>query len=51
MQDERIKSEKLSIEIMDIKQRVEKQRDSAKMNGEFQIVEKLVKKLEEAQEQ
>ncbi|KAM3132808.1 hypothetical protein pb186bvf_015113 [Paramecium bursaria] len=47
--EEKLKSEKLQLEILDIKQRVEKQRDSVK-NNEFGMMEKLVKKLEDAQE-
>ncbi|CAD8131914.1 unnamed protein product [Paramecium pentaurelia] len=51
VQEERKRSEKLQLEISEIKMRVEKQRDSAKTNSDFQIIEKLVHKLEEAQEQ
>ncbi|CAD8127001.1 unnamed protein product [Paramecium sonneborni] len=53
VQEERKKSERLQLEISEIKQRFEKQRDSAKTNSnsDFQIIEKLVHKLEEAQEQ
>ncbi|CAD8138008.1 unnamed protein product [Paramecium pentaurelia] len=51
VQEERKRSEKLQLEISEIKSRVEKQRDSAKTNSDFQIIEKLVHKLEEAQEQ
>lgn len=38
------------MEIIELKQRVEKQRDSVKPNHEYHMIEKLVKKLEEAQE-
>ncbi|CAK60637.1 unnamed protein product (macronuclear) [Paramecium tetraurelia] len=51
VQEERKRSEKLQLEISEIKMRVEKQRDSAKTNSDSQIIEKLVHKLEDAQEQ